>query len=58
MGQIEQAVSDGCAQFDECDENGGYVEKDGLVGKLDGSDGFGVDWDNLTAVVDSVDSGE
>lgn len=30
------------------------MEKVGIVSKLDGSDGFGVDWDKLTEVVESV----
>lgn len=34
------------------------MEKVGFVGRLDGSDGFDVDWDNLTEVVESVEFGE
>lgn len=34
------------------------MEKVGSVGRLDGFDGFDVDWDNLTEVVEFVESGE
>lgn len=32
--------------------------KVGFVGRLDGSDGFDVDWDKLTEVAEFVESGE
>lgn len=34
------------------------MKKVGFVDRLDGSGGFGVDWDKLTEVGESVESGE